>query len=225
MKDDSLKIMLVDDHPLYRSGTKTLIEQEFNHQVSEFACLKSSIEALDKERPDLIFLDLELPDGSGLTAADKFLTHPCHPKVFILTTHHDTHYIEHAQRSGLHGYLFKDDDPDSLLNCINSAICNDTFFLSHYAQTAVDAYKLKSLKSQSKLSLLTVREQQVLYLLAFDMTSKEIAKKLQLSFRTVQNHRANIKSKLSLQRNSQLLKVAIDWKPTLESTFSTELDP
>jgi len=225
MKNDPLKIMLIDDHPLYRSGTKTLIEQEFNHQVSEFACLQSSIEALDTQWPDLIFLDLELPDGSGLTAAEVFLMHPCHPKVFILSTHHDAHYIKHAQGLGLHGYLFKDDDPDSLLNCIDSAIGNNTFFLSHYAQTAIDAYKLKSSKSQSNLSLLTVREQQVLYLLAFDMTSKEIAKKLQLSFRTVQNHRANIKSKLSLQRNSQLLKIALDWKPTLESTFSPKLDP
>jgi len=206
----ALKIMLVDDHPLYRSGTKTLIEQNFNHQVLEFGALESSIQAMDKDRPDLVFLDLELPDGSGLSAAGTFLAHACQPRVFVLTTHHNEHYIKHAQSIGLHGYLFKDDNPDSIVKCIESAVSNNCFFLSSSQQS--ELHDLEQLKSQPNLNLLTAREQQVLYLLAFDMTSKEIGKKLKLSFRTIQNHRASIKSKLGLTRNSQLIKVSLESK-------------
>ncbi len=220
-EDKKVAVLLVDDHPLYRSGTKALIEENFDVVVYEVATLKGALQVLEQRTIHIVYLDLELPDGSGLSAANNFIQHKSNPVVYILTTHRDAYYIHHAREIGAHGYLFKDDDPDSIINSLSAADTQRNFYLSDYVrQSLEEQIETAENTDDYRLEILTRREREVLYLLACDMTSKEIARHLGVSFRTIQNHRANIKSKLLLERNSQLLKLSMQWKPKLERMFA-----
>lgn len=213
-------LFLVDDHPLYRSGTHALIAKEAEFEIYEFGNLNDALAALSQQCPSIVLLDLELPDGSGLSSAGKFLNDDCEPKVVILTTHKEASYIEHARALGLHGYLCKDDDPESILCCLRSMQKWTAFYISPQADEILAKNDDAISASDNDVEELTAREQEVLYLLSCDLTSKEIGKKLGVSFRTVQNHRANIKSKFSFKRNSQLLKFAEQNKSHLEKLYA-----
>ncbi len=203
-----MNIFLVDDHPLYRKGVSSLISESTAHHVFEFDDIDSSLKNLSLKKPDVVFLDLELADDNGIASIEHFTAYSKACRIAILTSHDLSLYVERSEQQGACAYLLKNDDPASILDFLEQLDSNQ-FYLSPKLK------KRKTLEDQSnnpqqlKLNSLTSREQDIMRLLANDMTSKEIAKQLNLSFRTVQNHRANIKSKLGLSRNSQLLKLAI----------------
>jgi len=203
-----MNIFLVDDHPLYRKGVSSLISESTAHHVFEFDDIDSSLKNLSLKKPDVVFLDLELADDNGIASIEHFTAYSKACRIAILTSHDLSLYVERSEQQGACAYLLKNDDPASILDFLEQNDSNQ-FYLSPKLK------KRKTLEDQSnnpqqlKLNSLTNREQDIMRLLANDMTSKEIAKQLNLSFRTVQNHRANIKSKLGLSRNSQLLKLAI----------------
>lgn len=203
-----MNIFLVDDHPLYRKGVSSLISESTAHHVFEFDDISSSLKYLSLKKPDVVFLDVELADENGIASIEHFIAYSKACRIAILTSHDLSLYIDRAEQQGACAYLLKNDNPVSILDFIEN-LDRNSFYLSPKLK------KRKALEDQSnnpellKLDSLTSREQEIMRLLANDMTSKEIAKQLNLSFRTVQNHRANIKSKLGLLRNSQLIKLAI----------------
>jgi len=202
-----MRIFLVDDHPLYRKGVSSLIRESTTHQIYEFDDISSSLISLSLKKPDVIFLDIELADSNGIASIEDFLKYSKACRVAILTSHDLSLYVERAEQQGASAYILKNDDPQSILDFLERAPDNQ-FYLSPKLKKRKALEDMSNNPQQLKLNDLTEREQDVMRLLAQDMTSKEIAEKLNLSFRTVQNHRANIKSKLGLLRNSQLLKLA-----------------
>lgn len=202
-----MKIFLVDDHPLYRKGVSSLISESTAHHVFEFDDISSSLKNLSLKNPDVVFLDVELASDNGIASIEQFLNYSKTCRIAILTSHDLPLYIERAEQQGARAYLLKNDDPTSILDFLEN-IASNKFYLSPKLKKRKALEDLSNNPKQLTLNNLTMREQDIMRLLAQDMTSKEIAKQLNLSFRTVQNHRANIKSKLGLVRNSQLLKLA-----------------
>ena len=202
-----MKIFLVDDHPLYRKGVSSLISESTSHQVFEFDDISSSLKNLRFKNPDVVFLDVELANSNGIASIEQYLNYSKACRVAILTSHDLSLYVERAKQCGACAYLLKNDDPTSILDFLK-VTANNQFYLSPKLKKRKALEDLSNNPKQLALSNLTEREQDIMRLLSKDMTSKEIAKQLSLSFRTIQNHRANIKSKLGIVRNSQLLKLA-----------------
>ncbi len=214
-------VYVVDDHPLYRAGFIRHLNDYSDFQIAEFENLASLENALNRQYPEVLFLDVELPDGSGLSVLEKYLDAEPRLKIVMLTTHQEATYIQRSQQLGARAYLLKDDHPDIVYRCIEHMQESNDFFLSERCK-ALMQHQTSTLSIDGvDISELTLREKEVLYFLGDDLTSKEIAKRLGLSFRTVQNHRANIKSRLMLSRNSQLLKVAAASRKALDKLFST----
>lgn len=213
-------VYVVDDHPLYRSGFIRHLKDYSDFKIAEFEDLAGLENALNHQYPDILFLDVELPDGSGLSVVEKYLEVAPKLKIVMLTTHQEVTYIKRSQQLGAHAYLLKDDHPDIVYRCVEHMHKSDVFFLSERCEALMQNQRSALSIDGVDISELTLREKEVLYLLSEDLTSKEIAKRLGLSFRTVQNHRANIKSRLMLSRNSQLLKVAAASRKVLDKLFS-----
>lgn len=201
-------VFLVDDHPLYRKGVSSLIRESSSHTVFEFEDINSSLKYLPLKKPDVVFLDVELAGSNGITSIEHYLNYSKVCRVAILTSHDLSLYIEHAEQHGACAYLLKNDNPESILTFLKNPPA-DRFYLSPKLRKRRALEEQPNNPQQLTLKNLTQREQDIMHLLAKDMTSKEIAEQLNLSFRTIQNHRANIKSKLGLVRNSQLLKQAL----------------
>ena len=214
-------IFVVDDHPLYRSGFIRHLQDYSNFDIYEFDDLASVEKAINANYPDILFLDIELPDGSGLSAIEIYKKLNPIIKIVMLTTHQEVAYIQRSQQLGAHAYLLKDDHPDIVYRCLEHIQESDVFFLSDRCEALMQSQTSTLSIDGVDISGLTLREKEVLYFLGDDLTSKEIAKRLGLSFRTVQNHRANIKSRLMLSRNSQLLKVAAASRKALGKLFSS----
>lgn len=211
---------MIDDHPLYRSGFIRHLLEFRPFKVYQFESLFAAQLALSDALPDIIFLDLELPDGSGLTVIQDYLKiEPC-PKVAILTTHQQLNYIQRAEQLGAHAYLLKDDHPDVVYQCLDHFEKGTDFFLSERSRALLKSQSNELPEDKLDISNLTAREKEILFYLGMDLTSKEIAKNMGLSFRTVQNHRANIKSRLMLSRNSQLIRLANASHGALNKLFS-----
>lgn len=215
----ALNIFLVDDHPMFRAGVKMLIEAGSEHKVWEYEDVPQASLAMKNIRPDVILLDIEIPNSNGLKAIKKLRSAEDRCRIIILSSHNQSLYIEHAKSLGAAGYLLKDDDPASIFDCLQSAT-NGGFYLSPKCQSVYLESNSDLDNERISIDELTQREKEVMYFITRDMTSKEIGSKLGISYRTIQNHRANIKSKLGISRNSQLMKISMSWRAELENLFT-----
>jgi len=202
------KIVLIDDHPLYRSGVRSHLEQAGYTQVYEFASVIQSRQFMLDNQPEILFLDIGLGEENGLKLLPEILQNSRSTKVYLLTTYNDKSYIDLAQSIGAAGFVLKDEDPDQILSCIKHK--SNNFLLSNELRKALRSSQQTELwKDVSRFELLSKREKEILLLVGGDLTSKEVGAQLDISFRTVQNHRASIKEKLMIKKNSELIKAAI----------------
>jgi len=217
-----MHVFLIDDHPLYRAGLKTLITSHGAYRISEFKNATSACLAQKKLKPDVIFLDIQLPDQSGLQALTTFLITDPQCKVFILSTHNQSIYIDHARANGASGYIVKDDDSECLLTCLDNSVVGHSLNEFYVSPNCKPITLDSDQEDNVGIKKLSHRELEILYYLSQDMTSREIGNSLFLSYRTVQNHRAKIKSKLEFTRNSELLKFSLKNQELLATLFNPD---
>lgn len=171
-----------------------------------------ALAAIDLHRPELLIVDLSLPDMSGFQVMESAIVK--HPKMRCITIsmHHQMQYAKRAMRSGARGYLVKADDDSVIKACIDSVL-NGECFISQQVKSGSLASLSEPpdvLLDHASLELLTESEMKILHLMQQGNTSKEIAGILQISYRTVQNHRAHMCDKLGLSGANALLRVAIE---------------
>ena len=210
---EKVKIVLVDDHQMFRDGVKSVLSDEENMEViGEVGNGKDLYELLNLKSPDLIITDISMPDISGIEVT-KFLSEN-YPKVkiLILSMHSNEEFITKALSAGANGYLPKDTSMSELLEAINAIYKGDNYFNKEISDTI-----LKSIINKSKLGqgnnpkneTLTKREKEIVSLVVDGLTNKEIADKLFISVRTVDSHKNNIMQKLNLKSSVELVKYAI----------------
>ena len=203
-----ITLLLVDDSELVRSGLKSLFGRaEYAEKikiVGEATSIASAITEADRLTPDLILLDLRLPDGSGLEACRQILVRLPNTRILILTSVIDDKLIQEAMSCGAHGYLLKEINTQGLYQAIID-VAAGKFVLD----PAVTAHVLNLVRknqgdhADKKIDLLSPQERRVLAFASEGMTNKEIAEKMKLSDKTVKNYLSNIFEKLHLTRRSQ----------------------
>jgi DNA-binding NarL/FixJ family response regulator len=207
------RIIVVDDHPLFREGLKSLLARQPDYVVVGEA--GNGREALAQVRdltPDLVIMDISLPDGSGIDFAHGVREASPDTRVVILSMHLATDYITRAFRAGAMGYFTKESATERLIECLSSVFAG-RYYLDPAVSHEVVRGLVRSEDGDAKGSgggyaNLTAREQQVLRLIAEGHSSKKIAQNLRISHKTVENHRANIMSKLDLHSTVDLVRYA-----------------
>lgn len=201
------RILLVDDHAVVRSGFRLIINQHEDLEVIGEA--GGGIEAVKLTlalRPDLVILDVGLPDISGVEAARRIIEGCPECRILILSMHRDSVYVRETLRAGAKGYLLKDSIDDDLLKAVRAVARGEGFLSPAVSRTVLDDYQQHM---ADPLDLLTAREREILQLLAEGLTAKDIAIRLQLSVYTVDAHRGRIMKKLNVHTGGDLIRFAM----------------
>jgi DNA-binding NarL/FixJ family response regulator len=205
------RIVLADDHAMFRQGIKRIVEEmEGLVVVGETGDGVTLLKLLNKIQADMVIMDISMPSMRGIEATKEITSLYPDIKILILTMHRDMAYFEHAISAGATGFLLKEDADVELVNAIKT-IRNGKVYLSPLLTEALTGkvFRSGSAGGEKPEELLTTREREVLKLIAEGKTSKEIADLFNISTRTVQHHRANMMHKLEINKTAELIKYAI----------------
>jgi DNA-binding NarL/FixJ family response regulator len=211
--DERRKIVIIEDHPLFREGIKTILNRKACYVVAaEAGTGREGLRMVIEIKPDLVLLDLSLPDIRGLNLIDELLAHSQKTAILIISMHSQIDHIVKSFRCGAMGYIVKESAANTLLTAIETVLKGDYYIdtsVSHkVVKKLVQTPNPKSISASSGYEVLTPREQEVLKLLAEGMTSGQVSEKLYISPKTADNHRANIMRKLSLTNTFELVRYA-----------------
>lgn len=218
MTESKIKIVIADDHPIFRNGLRQILETETRIEIlGESDNGEKALEIIHEKNPDIAILDIDMPKKTGLDVlrAMKDLN----TKVIFLTMYAEEDIFDEAMNLGIKGYVLKDSAVNDIIDCILS-VSNDDYYISPSVSNFLvnRRKKLNELKnSNPALDYLTPTEKKILKFISENKTSKEIANILFLSHRTVENHRTNMSNKLNLKGSHSLLKFAIENKSLLSS--------
>lgn len=208
----TIRLLLVDDHAVVRSGLRLLLENEADVEiVGEYGTAGEAINATLRLKPDVVLMDIGLPDLTGIEAAKEIKRQRPETAIVALTIHEDEEYFFKMLEAGASGYVPKRAAPEELLTAIRTAAEGEVFLYPSLAKLLVKDYltQEQQTKSASTLDGLTAREQEVLAHLADGASNAEIAETLCISPNTVARHRENIMRKLNLHSRTELVKYAI----------------
>lgn len=195
-----IRILLVDDHPLVRDGLRARLEAVPHFEVVAEA--GSGAEALERAGgADLVLMDINMKGGSGIEATAQLNRRYPGICVLVLSMHDKLEYVTQAMQAGARGYVLKDAPGKDIVLAIETVMAGGIYY------SAAVARQLAQPEQQD--SQLTVREQQVLRHIAAGQSNKQIARELDLSVRTVETHRLNIKRKLGIEGQAELIKFAV----------------
>jgi two-component system, NarL family, response regulator NreC len=207
-----IRIFLVDDHAVVRTGLRMLLEDEEDIEiVGEADSGSSALEQVVVSKPDIVLMDIGLPDMSGIDATRRIRQLSPSSAVVALTIHEDVEYFFQMLDAGASGYVPKRAAPEELLTAIRAAAAGEVYLYPSLAKVLVKDYlsQARLTKGQETINGLTERESEVLILLAEGASNSEIADQLSISPKTVARHRENIMAKLNLHSRSDLVKYAI----------------
>ena len=204
-------IVLADDHLVVRKGMRLLLEAEQDFAlVGEAEDGLEAVDLAERLRPDVLVLDLMMPGLNGIEVTRQALKRSPHTKIVILSMHANDEYVLEALRNGATGYVLKDAGADELVAAVRAVSGGERYLSPELAERAIDAYVRQTEETTlDRYETLTDRERGVLHLAADGLTNVEIAARLSLSPRTVENHRANMMRKLGVTNQTELVRYAI----------------
>lgn len=207
----SIRLLLVDDHAVVRSGLRMLLENERDVEIiGEASSASEAIEAATRLKPNVILMDIGLPDLSGIDATREIKKRTAEAAVVALTIHEDEEYFFKMLEAGASGYVPKRAAPEELLTAIRAAATGQVYLYPSLAKLLVrDFLDGGRAGAEQTPSELTDREQEVLAYLAEGASNEEIAASLVISPKTVARHRENIMRKLNLHSRAELVRYAI----------------
>jgi len=206
-----IRVMLADDHRLFREGLRTLLEQQADFEVVGVAADGQSVlTQVGTCRPDVVLMDVSMPGLNGLEATRRLQTEHPDVAILVLSMHADHRFVVEALRAGALGYILKDCEITELQEAIRS-VCKRQIYLSRsIAEGVVREYlALTGDRPNSAFSVLSAREREVLQMLAEGCSVKDIAGVLNVSIKTIETHRKNIMDKLNIRSIAELTKYAI----------------
>jgi DNA-binding NarL/FixJ family response regulator len=207
------KILIVDDHPLVRKGIATLISQEPDLEVSgEAASAHEALLAMKKCKPDVALVDLTLKDSSGLELIKDIQIQYPKVRILVLSMRDEGFYAERVLRAGAMGYIIKEEGGPKVIDGIRKVISGQIYVSDKMATKVME--KIIGGKAESASSTfdeLSDRELEIFEFIGNGLATREIAKKLNISPKTVESHREHIKQKLKLETAAELTKQAIQW--------------
>ena len=207
-----IRILLADDHNVMRRGLRMLLESQPGFSVvGEAADGLAAVEQAVATTPDVAVLDIAMPRLAGTDAAQRITEQLPATAVVMLSMHSDESYVLRALKAGARGYLLKDSVESDLVDAIKAVHEGKAFFSPEVSRVLVEDYvrEMRARGAEDSYELLTVREREVLHLLAEGKSNKDIAGLLNLSVYTVETHRRNIQEKLNLHSLAELILYAV----------------
>ncbi len=208
----SIKILIVDDHGILRSGVKLIIDQTDDMKIVGQACDgHEGIELARKLKPDVVLMDISMPGLNGIEATKEIVSENPDIKILALSAYCNKRFVKDMLNAGVSGYALKDTIADELIYAIKSVHAGQRYLSEKVAKLVVDDYAQGgSLDSaEEPLDKLTTRERGLLQLIAENKTTKEAAKLLHVSVKTIEARRLNIIKKLGVSGTAELTKIAI----------------
>lgn len=207
----TISIVLADDHPVVRRGMKALLESEPGFSVvGEAGDGLEAVRLFERLQPDVMVLDLMMPGLGGIEVLRIVGRRAAHTRIVVLSMHSNNAFIAESLKNGATGYVLKGSTEKDLVLAVREAAAGRRYLSPPVSDIAIDAYIEQARAAPfDPHETLSAREREVLQLAAEGKTSPEIAERLHLSPRTVENHRANINRKLGLQNQSDLVRHAL----------------
>ncbi|HEY7785335.1 MAG TPA: response regulator transcription factor [Pyrinomonadaceae bacterium] len=206
---NTMRVLLADDHALVRAGIRALLDQtEDIEVVAEAGDGLETIELAKQHQPDLVLLDITMPGATGLEVLEKLGKEFPSLKVIILTIHDNPAYAVGAIRAGAHGYLPKKAASDELVRAIRAVMHGETYLSPEISKDALADYK-STVSDEGRTEELTPRQIDVLRMIAEGYSTKEIARGLNISAKTVETHRALLMQRLNIHDVAGLVRYAI----------------
>ncbi|WP_102346678.1 response regulator [Bacillus sp. Marseille-P3661] len=217
------RILIIDDHQLFREGVKRILDFEENFEVvAEGDDGSDAVALVEQYNPDVVVMDINMPTMNGVEATAKLVEQYPDVKVLILSIHDDESYVTHALKTGASGYLLKEMDADSLIEAVRVVAEGGSYLHPKVTHNLVNEYRrlatgdngqsvgtLKDVEYRKPLHILTRRECEVLQMLADGKSNRAIGETLYISEKTVKNHVSNILQKMNVNDRTQAVVVAI----------------
>lgn len=214
MKQAPIRVVVADDHAVVREGIRRVLNDDPDVTVvGEASNGADALAIIEDSRPDVVLLDLGLPDISGLEVVRRLQQAEAPPRVLVLSMHDDDEYVLRAIRAGVDGYLLKDEaEPAMLRAAVRSVHAGDSYFSGAAAASLAGALRRPADRGPEAdpLSRLTDRELEVLRLVAAGRSNKEMAAELGIGRRTVETHRENLMRKLGIRSIAGLTRLALE---------------
>lgn len=202
-----IRVLLADDHTILRKGVRMLLESESDIEVVGEA--RNGREAIERARtlkPDIVIMDVSMPELNGIESTRRICDESPHPSVIALSMHKDSVYVREILRAGARGYLLKDSEDDDLIRAIRAVYRGEAFLSPAVSDAVLTDYRKHV---TNPVDLLTSREREVLAMIAEGKTNKEIAVALNLSVYTVESHRGSVMEKLNLHSTGDIVRFAL----------------
>lgn len=205
------KIILADDHKIIREGLRSLLDQQADMEViAETQDGLSTVRLTQKLLPDVVIMDIGMPEMNGIEATRAIVSSAKSVKIIALSMHSDKRFVLEMLKAGASGYLLKDSAFEELVTAIHTVMASQRYLSPKVTDVVVEEYLGNLTRNESTVfTILTVREREVLQLLAEGKTTKLIAATLHVSVKTIETHRQQIMEKLNLRSIAELTKYAI----------------
>ncbi|MGH8959969.1 MAG: response regulator [Jatrophihabitantaceae bacterium] len=205
MSEDAVRVILADDHPMFRDGLKVALSaMDGVEVVAEASSGAEAVELAAEHQPDVVLMDVNMPGLNGIDATRRIVAESPHIGVLVLTMFDEDESVFQAMRAGARGYLLKGSDQDDIMRAVRAVARGDAIFGPALAQRLI-GYFAVSRGAVLPFSGLTDREREVLELLARGRSNTEIARELYVSPKTVRNHVSNVFAKLQVSDRAQAI--------------------
>ena len=207
------RILIVDDHPLVRRGLAEAVEEQQDMEpCGQASGAAEALQLINETKPDLVILDLSLQEGSGIDLIKQIKSFCPQVKILISSMHDESLYGERCVRTGAEGYISKQEPVDNLIDAVRRILKNEIFLSDNLSQRML--HKITGADKEpvyTGVENLSTRQLEVFRLIGEGLSTRQIAERLNLSVKTIESHRENIRNKLSLESGSELTRRAVQW--------------
>lgn len=205
-----MRLLLVDDHAMFRAGLRSLLQARYpDAGFAEAGDGAAAIKSADELKPDLIFLDLHLPDQNGIDVSRQIRSGTPSAKIIMLSGELELSYVSAALEAGVLGYLLKTGASDELPQALSAVLAGKIYLCSEANAAALEDYREKLTTPTTVRPLLSAREREVLCLIAEGLRAKEIATRLEVGVKTVETYRRRLMKKVACGSTAELVRYAL----------------